>query len=221
MVLRAHTTRAYAQKTNTILPPRKLSHSPIAPLFPIIYAHPLFLQALAEAFAAKHKASIAPVSPASGDEACPCSQSREVDHDPTSRLRVQTAALAELAAAPFMDNELFVLMRGLEQQLLGERQRREGTEDEPSIGGEKDRAPAAAGEVVLVDLDRGHTACGNPSACLDSLLTSRAYRVLADQSAEKGLDEKAAAYFEQAKGLVEDAVEKEGGRLPRPSRSVV
>lgn len=123
-----------------------------------------------------------------------------------------------------------MLIRALEQQLLGERRRRgngdETSDQPPTSADSKDSTTDAdgAGEdraAVLVDGDGGQTVCGNPEACLDSLLTSRAFRVLADQSAERGLDEKAAAYYEQATGLVESVVEEEGGLLPRPSRSVV
>ncbi|CAM9766861.1 unnamed protein product, partial [Scytosiphon promiscuus] len=197
------------------------------------------MQALAEAFAARYKSSIGPASPAGGGEACACSpppQSQGGDEDPSSRLRAETAALAELAAAPFMDNELFVLIRALEQQLLNERRRERRRGNAAGAAGETGEAAAdgegsggatdagggekdwAVGAAASAELDGGHTICGKPGACLDSLLTSRALRVLAEESAEKGLDEKAAAYFEQAKSLVEDVVEEEEGRLPRPSR---
>lgn len=74
-----------------------------------------------------------------------------------------------------MDNELFVLIRALEE--------RSGAETEPGNAG--------------VHLPSGRV-CDDADSFLDSILTSQAYRALAEQRLEKGLTQEAAKCFEEA-----------------------
>ena len=66
----------------------------------------------------------------------------------------------------------------------------------------------------------GGKLCEDPEACLESVLTSQAFRVLAEQSMDRGLDGEAAAFLEQAIGEMEVFVGEEH-RLPRPTRCVI
>lgn len=116
---------------------------------------------------------------------------------------MDVAALAEIAAVPFLDNELFVLIRAL-QRLLQCSAKEEDEGAGVGVGG-----GATSGNV-----------CEDPEACLESVLTSQSFRVLAEQRIERGLDGEAAGLLEEAIGQMKAFVE-EGHRLPRPSRCAI
>lgn len=149
------------------------------------------MQALTEAFDARHS-----------DESAACPPTAETPEEPGSRRRrADVAALAEVAAVPFLDNELFVLIRALQRLLLF------APPKEEEGGGGGRAATADDGKI-----------CEDPEACLESVLTSQAFRVLAEQSTDRGLDGEAAAFLEQAIDQMEEAFVGEAHRLPRPSR---
>lgn len=122
------------------------------------------------------------------------------------------AALDEFAAVPFLDHELFMLVRAIEKERLGEDEGA-GIQEEPASGGGGSSSSAAP----AADDDGETRLCERPAACLEYLLTSQAVRVRADESMERGLEKKAAASLEEANGLME-AFLQERHRLPRPSR---
>lgn len=106
-----------------------------------------------------------------------CSPLRDSSSNPELRHLLEVAALDDIASVPFMDNELFVLIRMLEQQ--------HGREEmgEPSSG-DVERPDGAISE--------------DPASSLESVLTSQAYRILAEQSMDEGLAQEAANYFDEA-----------------------
>lgn len=124
------------------------------------------------------------------------------------------AALAELAAVPFLDNELFMLIRALHRLLLSAPE--QGEEEEE---GKTTSSRGTTAAVAPPGGDAGKI-CENPEACLESVLTSRAFRTLAEQSMDRGLDGKAAAFLDEAIGQMEAFLE-EPHRLPRPSKCAV
>lgn len=133
--------------------------------------------------------------------------------------RSDVAALDEVAAVPFLDYELFMLVRAIEEERLAEEEGA-GKEKEPASDGSSSSATGACSESPTAAGGDGETSlCERPAACLEYLLTSQAVRVRADESMERGLDKEAAASLKEANSLIE-AFLKEGQRLPRPSRYV-
>ncbi|CAN0243177.1 unnamed protein product, partial [Ectocarpus fasciculatus] len=165
------------------------------------------IQALTEAFASRYRLA-GSASPGGGDSAG-SSSSQDL-----SSPRSDVAALDEFAAVPFLDHELFMLVRAIEKERLGEEDGA-GKEEEPASG----RGSSSSSAAPAADDDGETRLCERPAACLEYLLTSQAVRVRADESMERGLEKKAAASLEEANGLME-AFLKEGHRLPRPSRHV-
>ncbi|CAM9129653.1 unnamed protein product [Ectocarpus sp. 4 AP-2014] len=169
------------------------------------------IQALTEAFAGRYSGAASPGDSAGGSS----SSSQELN----SR-RLDVAALDEFAAVPFLDHELFVLVRVIEEERLAE-EKGAGNEKEPASGGSSSSSSSATGACsespTAVDGDGETSLCERPAACLEFLLTSQAFRVRADESMERGLDKEAAASLKEANGLMEAFLE-EGQRLPRPCR---
>lgn len=110
--------------------------------------------------------------------ACACSMISS-DNAPSQELsrRLDVAALDYISAVPFMDNELFVLLRTLEQP-----RERQGAKESTDSG------------VRLPD----DKLCEEPEIALECVLTSQAYRTLAEQSVEKGLTGLGANFFSEA-----------------------
>ncbi|CAB1105957.1 unnamed protein product [Ectocarpus sp. CCAP 1310/34] len=166
------------------------------------------IQALTEAFAGRYSGAASPGDSAGGSS----SASQELN----SRWS-DMAALDEFAAVPFVDHELFMLVRAIEEERLGGKEGA-GKENEPAGGGSSSSATGACSESpTAAEGDLETSLCERPAACLEFLLTSQAVRVRADESMEKGLDKEAAASLEEANSLMEAFLE-EGQRLPRPSR---
>lgn len=101
------------------------------------------------------------------------------DSSPCQELsrRLDVAALDYISAVPFMDNEFFELIRALEQPRLWQ--------------GAKEAIDS------VVRLPDGKM-CKEPDVALECVLTSQAYRTLAEQSVEKGLARLGANYFNDA-----------------------
>ncbi|CAM9113237.1 unnamed protein product [Ectocarpus sp. 13 AM-2016] len=166
------------------------------------------IQALTEAFAGRYSGAASP-----GDSAGDSSSSSQ---ELNSR-RSDVAALDEFAAVPFLDDELFMLVRAIEEERLGEKEGA-GKDKEPATGGSSSSATGACSESpTAAEGDVETSLCERPAACLEFLLTSQAVRVRADESMEKGLDREAAASLKEANSLMEAFLD-EGQRLPKPRR---
>ncbi|CAM9692896.1 unnamed protein product, partial [Ectocarpus sp. 8 AP-2014] len=168
------------------------------------------IQALTEAFVGRYSGAAPPGDSAGGSS----SSSQELK----SR-RSDVAAFDEFAAVPFLDHELFMLVRAIEEERLGE-EKGAGKEKESAAGGGSSSSSATGAcseSPTATDGDGETILCERPAACLEFLLTSQAVRVRADDSMERGLDEEAAASLKEANSLMEAFLE-EGKRLPRPSR---
>ncbi|CAN0169982.1 unnamed protein product [Pylaiella littoralis] len=220
------------------------------------------MQALTEAFAARYLARPTACAAKGCGGACTCSSPppRRDEGPDGSRRRCRSccsccccdaAALDEFASVPFLENELFVLVRGL--QRLCSTEGKEGGQEEKDVnaptsasgtwkplstrgrGGDGDGGGGGCGCGCDCgcdcggDISGGEKNCDNPEASLECVLTSLGLRLLAEQSFDRGLDEQAAAYFEEAiSALSEYGEEEEGGeggafgqgghRLPRPRR---
>lgn len=175
----------------------------------------LFLvqQALTEAFDARYCAESASGGGDGATPACACSPAAETSDEPSRRRRIEAAALAEFAAVPFLNNELFVLIRALQRLLTCAPKEEEEGGGGVSTNGRPD-------DVVAPPGDGDKAGCEDPEACLESVLTSQAFRVLAEQSMDRGLDREAAAFLGEAISQMEASVEEahHDHRLPRPSR---
>lgn len=110
--------------------------------------------------------------------ACACSMvsSDSVPSQELSR-RLDVAALDHMSAVPFMGNELFELIRALQQP-----RERQGAKESTDSG---------------VRLPDGKI-CDEPDVALECVLTCQAYRTLAEQSVEKGLAGLGANFFNEA-----------------------
>lgn len=109
--------------------------------------------------------------------ACTCSTEGNCPSREEPSHRLDVAALDEIAAVPFMDNELFVCIRELEQL-----HQQEGVED------------SNADDTEFPNDETYHEA----ETSLEAVYTSQAYRILAEQSMDKGLTQEAAVQFEEA-----------------------
>lgn len=133
------------------------------------------LQALTEAYAAKHAGGSMDV-----DGACPCSMSNDTSPSQELSRRLDVAALDYISAVPFIGNDLFELIRRLEQP----HERR----------GENEPLDSSGSGVQLPD---GKMSL-EPDVALECLLTSHRYRVLAEECVEKGRPDQAAFFFSEA-----------------------
>lgn len=130
---------------------------------------------MAEAYAARYSGGSTAVGCA-----CTCSaDAAEGDIPPSHDLshHLDVAALDEVATVPFMDNELFVFIRELEQL-------RQQEETEKSHAGD-------------VEISHGET-YRKAETSLEAVYTSQAFRILAEQSMDKGLTQEAANQFDEA-----------------------
>ena len=130
-------------------------------------------QALTEAYAAKHSGASVDV----GDN-CACSIPSDSSRSQELSRRLDVTALDYISAVPFVDNEFFELIRALEQP-----RERQGAKE-----------PIDSSGVQLPD----GTMCEEPDVALECVLTSQAYRTLAEQSVAKGLAGPGANFFNEA-----------------------
>lgn len=112
--------------------------------------------------------------------ACPCPISSDTSPSQELSRRLDVEALDYISAVPFIGNELFELIRRLEQP----RERQGGKEPLDSSGSG-------------VQLPDGKM-CLEPGVALESVLTSQRYRTLAEECVEKGRVDQAAGFFNEA-----------------------
>lgn len=143
-------------------------------------------QALAEAHAARYSNALGAVG-----TACTCSV--EGENASSEEMAHAAAALAvdEVAAVAFVGNELFMLIRELEVQL-----EREGKQSEP-----RSNLPTEEGADEENDANVGkqsHQAACEARTSLGALRLSHTYRMLAEESMDRGQADEAAALYDEA-----------------------
>lgn len=112
---------------------------------------------------------------------CTCSTSSDSPQTEEKLNRSIGEALNIISSVPFMDNEMFTLIKALEH----------------SIGQVDAKEAGKAKKMKSIQLPDGRI-CEDPEIWLESVFTSQAYRMLGEQSADKGQAEKADKHFEEA-----------------------
>lgn len=146
----------------------------------------LVSQAFAEAYAAKYSKAAENLG-----SVCTC----PARGNTSSEGVIETSAVCvvdEVATAPFLDNELFMLFRRLELQLGREENHHQFCSHQ-----RKEQWELKEVNDAKIENPTGQAEC-DVKTWLEALHLSQACRVLADQSLEKGQSDEAARFFDEA-----------------------